>query len=214
MIGMILAAFMIGVVVAISPGPVTMVTGQRAIAHGFWNAIIFNLGSIISDAFYALASFTVLSTLMSTSVVAQLVLWILGGAWLGYMGIDTIRTRVDLNQLDEQVARQTSWSNFRAGFLMTLFNPLTIAGWLALAGSFFAQWRAEWPPKDTFGLLAVLVMLVGAMTWVVVMVGVLSSVRRFVSPRLVRWISVGCGVFLIAYGISAWGAAAALILGR
>jgi threonine/homoserine/homoserine lactone efflux protein len=213
MIGMFLAAFTIGVVVAIPPGPVTISTGQRAIAHGFWNAFTFNLGSIVSDAFYALASFTVLSTLLSTSVIAQLALWILGGAWLCYMGIDAIRTRVDLNELDEEVERHTSWSNFRSGILITLFNPLTIAAWLALAGNFFAQWSAEWPPKDTFGLLAVLVMLLGTMAWVVVLAGVLSSIRRFVNARLVRWISVGSGLFLIVYGLSAWASALALILG-
>lgn len=213
MIAMLLAAFAIGVVVAIPPGPVTIATGQRAIVSGFWPAFVFNLGSVTSDALYAFAVYFGLAALLTQSVPLRLALWALGGAWLCWLGLGAIRTRIDLTSGGGGAAPfATGWRDYRAGLLITLFNPLTIVGWIALAGNFFTRWDAAWPPLETAGALAVTAMLVGAMAWVVVLALALSAARRWVSPRAVRIVSAASGVALIGYGLSAWWAAAELLL--
>lgn len=211
MIAMLLAAFVIGVVVAIPPGPVTIATGQRAIVSGFWPAFVFNLGSVTSDALYAFAVYFGLAALLTQSAPLRLALWVLGGAWLCWLGLSAIRTRIDL-MAEGAAPFATGWNDYRAGLLITLFNPLTIVGWIALAGNFFTRWDNTWPPLETVGALAVAAMLVGAMAWVVVLALALSAARRWVSPRAVRIVSTASGVALIGYGLSAWWAAAELLL--
>jgi L-lysine exporter family protein LysE/ArgO len=212
MAGMILAAFGIGLVVAMPPGPVTIATGQRAVSVGFWHALTFNLGSIVADTFYALLVYFGLAALLAESAPLRFGLWVLGGAWLVYLGVDAMRTTIDLHALDAGSGGLPRWRNFRSGLMVTLLNPLTVVSWIALAGNFFNLWRAEWPLVEGVGLFAIGAMLAGAMSWVVTLA--LSSVRRFVSPRLVRWVSVVSGALLVVYGLSAWVSAAGMLSGR
>lgn len=215
MFGMVLTAFMIGIVVAMPPGPVTISGSQRAIVSGFWRACTFYMGSGLTDTFYALLVYFGLSALLSGSEGFKLVLWILGGAWLCKMGYDAIRTPIDLSAMqmvEHTDVLQTRWKDFRSGVFITLFNPLTIVAWTAIAGNFFAQWSAEWPPRENVGLIAILAMMTGVMGWALGLALALSIVRRMSSPRILHWISVVSGCLLLLYGLSAWWSALDLLI--
>jgi L-lysine exporter family protein LysE/ArgO len=205
MFAMIVAAFVIGVVVAMPPGPVSISGSQRAMTRGFWNAFNFYMGSIVSDTFYALLVYFGLSALLADSGLFRFALWTLGGGWLIWMGIEAIRTRGDFGSNAVTESRNTRWYTFRSGLLVTLFNPMTIIAWIALAGNFFnTVWSKDWPPVETSGLIAVLAMLSGALAWVLGLAIILSAARRMISPRVFKWISIGSGAFLVIYGLSAW----------
>jgi L-lysine exporter family protein LysE/ArgO len=216
MFGMLAAAFVIGIAVAIPPGAVIISGGQRAITHGFWSAFNFFIGVVVADALYALLVYFGLSTLFKDSVAFKLILWILGGAWLCWLGIAAIRTRVEFNMAADPAAQSASrWRVMRDGLLITLFNPLTIISWIALAGNFFETlWRPEWPARESVGLLAIIAMLVGTQTWALGVAGVLSAIRRMISPRILHWVSVVSGLFLIIYGLSGWWSAVNLLFKR
>ena len=213
MLGMLAAAFVIGVAVAIPPGAVMISGSQRAITRGFWDAFNFYLGVLAADAFYALLVYFGLSTLFKDSVAFKLILWILGGAWLCWLGIGAIRTRVVFSTVDDSSVVHTRWRVIRDGLLITLFNPLTIVSWIALAGNFFETlWRPDWPARESVGLLAIIAMLVGTQTWALGVAGILSAIRRMISPRVLHWVSVLSGLFLIVYGLSGWWSALNLLI--
>ncbi len=213
MFSMLAAAFIIGVAVAIPPGAVIIAGSQRAITRGFWDAFNFFIGVVVADAFYALLVYFGLSTVFKDSVAFRLVLWILGGAWLCWLGISAIRTRVEFSTVMDTSIKQTRWAVIRNGLLITLFNPLTIVSWIALAGNFFETvWRPEWPLKESVGLLAIVAMLVGTQTWALGVVGILSVIRRMISPRILHWVSIVSGIFLIIYGLSGWWSAINLLI--
>ncbi len=215
MFGMLAAAFIIGIAVAIPPGAVMITGSQRAITRGFWSAFDFYLGVVAADAFYALLVYFGLSTLFKDSVAFKLILWILGGAWLCWLGIGAIRTRVEFSTTVDNTIGRARWRVMRDGFLITLFNPLTIVSWIALAGNFFQTlWRPEWPAQASVGLLAIIAMLVGTQTWALGIAGILSSIRKMISPRVLHWVSVVSGVFLIVYGLSGWWSAVNLPLAK
>src|SRR5690349_3206114 len=98
MFGMLAAAFVIGIAVAIPPGAVMISGSQRAITQGFWNAFNFFVGVVAADALYALLVYFGLSTVFKDSVAFKLILWVLGGTWLCYLGIGAIRTKVDFSK--------------------------------------------------------------------------------------------------------------------
>ncbi len=213
MFSMLAAAFVIGVAVAIPPGAVIIAGSQRAITRGFWDAFNFFIGVVAADAFYALLVYFGLSTVFKDSVAFRLVLWILGGAWLCWLGVSAIRTRVEFSTAMDTSIKQTRWAVIRNGLLITLFNPLTIVSWIALAGNFFETvWRPEWPLKESVGLLAIVAMLVGTQTWALGVVGILSVIRRMISPRILHWVSIVSGIFLIIYGLSGWWSAINLLI--
>ncbi len=205
MFAMIAAAFIVGIVVTIPPGPVIISGSQRAMTGGFWHACDFYLGSILSDTVYALLVYFGLSALLAGSDLFRLGLWIFGGAWLCWMGVDSLRAGIDISHDAAMSDTHNRWGTFRSGLMLTLFNPLAIVSWVALAGNFFSTlWQTDWPPVETTGLWAVLAMLAGALAWVLALALVFSSARRLVSPRLLRWISIVSGLFLVGYGLGAW----------
>ncbi len=213
MLSMLAAAFIIGIAVAIPPGAVIITGSQRAITLGFWNAFDFFMGVVAAGAFYALLVYFGLSTVFKDSVAFRLILWVLGGAWLCWLGIGAIRTKVDFSKGAVDSHGQLRWKVMRDGLLITLFNPLTIVSWIALAGNFFETlWRPEWPARDSVGLLAIIAMLVGTQAWALGVAGILSAIRKMISPRLLHWVSVVSGVFLILYGLSGWWAALNLLM--
>jgi threonine/homoserine/homoserine lactone efflux protein len=205
MLTMIVAAFVIGIVVAMPPGPVVISGSQRAITRGFWHACNFYMGSVFSDAFYALLVYFGLSALLANSDAFRFGLWLIGGGWLIWMGVEAMRSLIDLTGKDENKAHQTRWLTFRSGLLVTLFNPMTIIGWVALAGNFFnTVWSKDWPPIESTGLIAIVAMLAGALAWVLGLALVLSAARKMISPRVFKWISIVSGAALVIYGFSAW----------
>jgi threonine/homoserine/homoserine lactone efflux protein len=205
MFTMLMAAFTIGVAVAMPPGPVTISGSQRAMTRGFWDACHFYLGSIISDAFYATLVYFGLSALLADSDLFRLGLWIVGGGWLIWLGVEAMRARVDIPSAAKMNARSTRWHTFRSGFFLTLFNPLVIVSWVALAGNFFSTlWRKDWPPVESSGLIAIVAMLAGALAWVMALALILSAARKLIRPSVFKWISVASGLGLVIYGLGAW----------
>ena len=127
------------------------------------------------------------------------------GGWLIWLGVDAICTRIELGDMDE-AQRKPHWHNYRDGVFITLLNPMTVVAWVALGGNFFAVWDTSWPPLESAGLLAVLVMLIGAVAWVLAIALALSISRRFFNPRLLRIVSVGSGLL-------SWSSALDLVVG-
>src|SRR6185369_12455081 len=119
MFAMLVAAFVIGIAVAIPPGAVMISGSQRAITRGFWDAFNFYIGVLAADAFYALLVYFGLSTLFKDSVAFKLILWILGGAWLCWLGISAIRTRVEFSMTPDTSVGHSRWRVIRDGLLIT-----------------------------------------------------------------------------------------------
>jgi threonine/homoserine/homoserine lactone efflux protein len=209
---MIAAAFVVGIVVAMPPGPVMISTGQKAVVGGFWHAFTFNVGSLLADTLYALMVYFGLAALIADNPLIRLVLWKLGGCCMIYIGVESIRSRAKSHTPNDAILVEKHWHNFRSGLFMTLLNPLAVVSWIAIGGNFFTAWPSNWPPMESFGLIAMLVMLLGGMAWALSVAWVFSSVRRLVGPRLLKGIFVASGLFLIAYGLSAWWAAVGMVL--
>lgn len=213
MITMLSSAFILGFVLAIPPGSVTIEIGRRAITSGFRSALTFNLGALSADGFYALAVYLGVSSLVADSDLFRLGLWIIGGGWLIKLGWEGFNTRLEIPTAEESAT--TLDEPFRKGYLsgvgITLLNPLTILAWISLAGSFFANWHDNWGDMDTWGWLAILMMLMGTLAWTISLMSLLSYIRHWINPRYVNWVSRAAGLLLILYGLRAWLSAIELI---
>src|SRR5512138_1070228 len=158
----IMASVVLGIIVAIPPGSVTVVACQRAIQIGFRNSIIFSLGSCLSDIFYLILVFLGISTVISKNGSLKIILWFTCGSiliLLGIISIITIRKKTG----DDKAARlQTSkLSTFISGILVTLTNPVTIVGWLGIAGNHLMIWNDKYPESKNFGLLSIILIMSG-----------------------------------------------------
>lgn len=204
MIDMLISAYTIGLLIALAPGVIMVATVQRSCCYGFRNAMIFNIGVTFSDVLYLVIVFLGLHLLVMDNTYLNLALLIFSGTWLGWLGFCSVRRHLQPEQLPQQSESHSDWRNFRSGFFMNALSPFTIVGWAAIAGTYFSQWSATWPPFVPYGLLACATMLVGVFSWQFVLIVLLSAMRKRMQPIFLTTLSVTGGLFMLLFGLIAW----------
>lgn len=212
MTGMMITAFQIGFVYSLLPGPILFASSQRVVTRGLREGCWFILGVTLADLIYIALIHWGLSGFLTENRLMSIGLWMLGGGWLIKLGVDAIRVPVHARSSGKQLRIQPgSGRTLVDGLFINLFNPLTLLGWIALGANFIATIN----PQDTMTynnlLLILLAILAGILTWQVFIIVFSGIIRQQMHEGVLKWLSLGGGVCLIAYGMSAWVSAAGLI---
>ncbi len=213
MIEMMVASFIVGVLVAIPPGTVTVVAAQKTLLYGFKSSLIFTIGSCLSDIFYIIVVFLGFAPLFNHSDLFKISFWYFSGILLFYFGYDTLRTlrrKADLS--DITLEQKTLFKDFLSGILVTLSNPLTIAGWLVIAGSFFTHWKEEWPSIHSYGLLSILFIMLGVLGWFIPLLLIIHKVKNLLNTKTIKGLILVSAVFFFGVGLFSFFSATNLIL--
>ncbi len=208
--GVIVEGILLGILVSLPIGPVTIGLMQRALNGGFWHAALFGSGSVSADLVYISLVYFGVAPLLAEWLWLRIALWMLGALWLGWLGLEAIRgalRQADVGSVPDGAGYRRS---YLAGVGVTLMNPLTIVSWLALGGGYFALH----PETRTLtgGLLALLAIVGGLMSHVVVS-ALLATGRRWMRPGMVRGLSVLAGAVLMVIAANFLWSAAQDVLG-
>jgi len=164
MLEMMVSAFIVGFMVAIPPGTVTVVAAQKSILYGFKSSLYFSIGSCLSDIFYILIVLFGVAPLLNNSIAFKITFWFLSSMLLFYFGYDAFRAlRKNIVLSKHSAPKAQVGKEILSGVGITLSNPMTIAEWLVIAGGFFTHWKTHWPPIRPFGLLCILFMMIGVL---------------------------------------------------
>jgi len=180
--------FAIGFAIAAPVGPIGVLCIRRSLAEGKWIGLVTGLGAATADAAYgAIAAFGL--TALSGFLVAQRAwLGLVGGVFLGYLGIRTF-----LSKPVGEAARARDGGIFAAyvsTLFLTLTNPMTI---LSFAAVFASIGLAASPDYSSAGLMVAGVFAGSALWWLLLSNGV-ALLRTKMTPRwmqAINWIS-GC----------------------
>jgi threonine/homoserine/homoserine lactone efflux protein len=213
MSAMVFAAFQLGLVYSLLPGPILITSSQCVITGGWRQGCWFLLGVTLADAIYIAIIHWGLSNLLTDNQLINLTLWILGGAWLIKIGFDAMRLPFD-GQYTKNVPllARNFGSEIVNGLCVNLLNPLTIVGWIALGANFVTLWDSSVSVSDEDSLLILLTILVGILTWQLLVVGLVGVFRQQIHQRLLKSLSRMGGIGLILYGAGAWVSAVRLIV--
>ena len=83
--------YVLGVLVSLPIGPVTIALMRRALADGFWSAVAFGGGSASADLLYVSLVYFGVAPFLAEVLWLRVGLWALGGLWLAWLGVDAIR---------------------------------------------------------------------------------------------------------------------------
>src|SRR4029079_14217883 len=83
----------VGFTVAAAVGPISLLTIRRTLAHGRLYGLVSGLGVALGDASYGGIAAFGLTAITSVLVGARVVLGVVGGAFLVWLAIGTIRAR-------------------------------------------------------------------------------------------------------------------------
>ena len=88
-----------------------------------------------------------------------------------------------------------------SGIVVTLTNPLTIIGWIAVAGDFFMMWGDKLPDSKNYGLTTIIAIMTGVLIWFMPLIFIISKLKRVINSKVQRFMITFSGVCLIAFGM-------------
>ena len=196
-----LRGLLIGLSVAATVGPMSVLCIQRTVQRGFLYGLVSGLGIATADGLYGcIAGFGL--TIIATFLVHQQN-WIrgIGGLFLVYLGIKTIMTKPA-----ERAATTTSMkaasvaSAYASTFLLTLTNPLTILSFVAI----FAGLGVGVEKNNVFSaLLVVSGVFLGSSLWWILLTRGISLLRGQFTQQWLVWINRISGCIIAIFGLMA-----------
>ncbi|WP_088035536.1 LysE family translocator [Evansella clarkii] len=188
----------LGLSLAAPIGPVNAAQLDRGIKNGFFHAWLVGLGATVADGLYMLLVYLGVVHLVEIPFV-QSFLWLFGFFVLVYTGIESLNGAGKIKLAGRRDAGEPYAKSFFSGFFMSLFNPLTILFWLGIFGSVLAKTLTSYGPEQV--IIYICAIFLGITIWDFTMAGFASTLRRFLTERLLRGISVMSGLSLIGFGV-------------
>jgi len=190
--------FLIGFAVAAVVGPIGVLCIRRTLASGFSIGWVSGLGAATADASYAaLAAFGVTAV---TALLVEQRLWLrlIGGAFLLYLGVRTLRSAPS-SRAALPVSVTGLLGAWASTFGLTLSNPMTILSFVGI----FAGVGLSVEGGLSGAALLVLGVFVGSAAWWLVLATGVSALRSRLTPRVFRAVNVLSGLVIVAFGLQA-----------
>lgn len=178
-------------------GPINAAQLDKGIRGGFWHAWVVGLGAISADIIYMLLVYFGVIHLLEAPFVKAF-LWLFGFFVLVYTGVESIKNAGVISAAEMRASETSLSKSYLSGFLMSLFNPLSILFWLGIYGSILAKAANEYPMQQLLMYSGAIVM--GILLWDVSMAAASSIFRRVMTARVLKGISVLSGLSLVGFG--------------
>lgn len=181
------------------PGPVVLYTVTRSIDQGWRAGMASVLAAGIGDLVHVSAATLGLSALLLSSAMAFTLVKYAGAAYLIYIGLRTLMTRIEQEQV--QVAPQSLKRIFGQGLLVSILNPKTALFFLAFLPQFVAPERG--PIAFQILSLGILFITLGLITNSLYVLLASAARSRLSNSATVRQVQRYCaGGVYIALGVT------------
>ncbi|MEK3837237.1 MULTISPECIES: LysE family transporter [unclassified Paenibacillus] len=178
-------------------GPINAAQLDKGLRGGFLPAWVVGLGAISADIIYMLLVYLGMIHLLDAPFVKAF-LWLFGFFVLVYTGIESIMHSGKITAAETRGSGISLSKSFVSGFLMSLFNPLSILFWLGIYGSILAKAVNEYPMQQILIYSGAIVL--GILLWDMTMAAASSMFRKFLTQRVLKAISVLSGLSLVGFG--------------
>jgi L-lysine exporter family protein LysE/ArgO len=191
-----LSYILLGLSLAAPIGPINAAQIDRGIRNGFLHAWFVGVGAIIADGIYMLIVYIGVIQFLDTAFMKTF-LWSFGCFVLIYTGVESLLSAGKL-KINQERSKEPLIKSFLFGFFMSLSNPLTILFWLGIYGSILAEAAAAYETSQLF--LYSSAIFIGLLLWDIMMAGISSSFKRYLTPSFLVLISYLSGLSLIGFG--------------
>ncbi|SHQ80387.1 homoserine/Threonine efflux protein [Mycobacteroides abscessus subsp. abscessus] len=195
--GVFFSYVLLGLSLAAPIGPINAAQMDKGIKHGFLNAWVLGLGSVIADIIYMLLVFLGFSQFIEIPIV-KMFLWLFGFFVLVYTGVEGLigAGKIVLSNGNRDASLSKS---FFTGFFMSISNPLTILFWLGIYGSVLAKTATMYEHTELLYFSSAIIL--GLVIWDVCMAAVASSFRKLLTTKLLTIITIISSISLIGFGL-------------
>lgn len=196
---LLLLGILLGFGAAIPIGPVNLEIIRRNLRDGTSYGVITGLGACAADLTYLVLLCVGALTLLQYPDVLRIIGFV-GALVLAWFGFSAFR----LNNQNENAGRSTTPSLMRygiEGYCITLINPYTILFWASIS----SQISMAAANQENAILFAGTGVVIGTVSWVVGLNGLLHFTRHRLSPAIIRWLNYSGGFILLGFAaIGLW----------
>ncbi len=208
-ISFLLRGMLIGLSIAATVGPMSMLCIQRTVQKGHLYGLVSGLGIATADGFYGSVAGFGLTVVANFLVSQQVWIRLVGGIFLVYLGVRTMLSRPPERAAAIQMrASRTSGllGAYSSTLLLTLTNPLTILSFAAIFAGLgvAAGGGSEGASKGALtAALVVLGVFCGSALWWCMLTWVISRVRGKFTPTWMLWLNRVSGCIIAIFGVVA-----------
>ena len=193
-----LRGLLIGLSIAATVGPMSILCIQRTLQRGQRYGLISGLGIATADAVYGCIAAFGLTFISDFFVSQQFWIRLLGGLFLVYLGI---RTMVSKPAERAATAKASGYmSAYISTLLLTLTNPTTILSFVAIFAGIGVGGASKSYASAIFVVLGV---FVGSMLWWCFLTSVVSFLRARFTGMWLLWINRVSGGVITLFGVVA-----------
>jgi threonine/homoserine/homoserine lactone efflux protein len=188
-LGAVITASLSGVMM---PGPMFTVTVAKSLKSP-WTGVMVSLGHAVIEVPLILLIYFGLKGFFQNEIF-QLVLSILGGGMIIYMGIDLFRARKKIIK----EGKDTSYNAFTAGILMSGLNPFFLFWWATLGLKIindFTNTVGDW------GLpIFIIVHWLCDLVWLSIVSYTIYKTHKFWGEKVQEWVFIVLSLALLYFG--------------
>jgi threonine/homoserine/homoserine lactone efflux protein len=175
------------------PGPMFTVTIAKSMKSP-WAGVLVSLGHAVVEVPLILLVYFGLANFFQNEVV-KLVLSVLGGGMIVWMGIDLFRARRKL----AQEGKDTKYNAFVAGILMSGLNPFFLVWW-ATVGSLLLMSFID--AVGTWGMpFFIIVHWLCDLVWLSLVSFTIYKTHKFWGEKVQEWIFIVLSLALLYFGL-------------
>jgi threonine/homoserine/homoserine lactone efflux protein len=200
-IDVILLTMAIGLAIEAPLGAVNLIVIRASLKSGLAGGLAAASGSILGDVAFASAIAFGVQEIGDLIVRYGLLLQIAGGVVLLAIGIETYRTHVADKALKlDAPTRDPWWRKAMSTFILTVTNPATFMGMVALFGGMAGMIHlASSPARPWFALIGV---MAGALVWWLFIATLVTRLRQKLTGATLDKLNHWTGVGIIGFGLA------------
>jgi threonine/homoserine/homoserine lactone efflux protein len=186
----------LGLSVAAPIGPTNIEMIRRGLKGGFWSCVLFAAGVEVALVAYLVAIFGGLSFLTEVELF-NVILSAFGVLVLFYMGVENIKDAFERHSLNLDTKGQDD-RHFVSGILLTITNPAVLLFWSGIIGANVAA--RDFSLRNSLMISGGI--LIGVTIWFLALSALLHGGRKYITPKVFRYVSAVAGLVLIGFGLS------------
>ncbi len=198
----ILTYLLFAAVLTLTPGADTLLVIRNVLGGNVRSGVITTAGICSGLFFHATLSALGVSLILMASVTLYSLVKLAGACYLGWLGLQSLRSALRKVAAEEVVAKSTALRSVRRcfveGVLSNVLNPKTAVFYLA----FLPQFIHPGDPVLAKSLFLAAIHFGMAFLWLCLVALLLDRFRGvLLSSSLNRWLEGVCGTLLLALGI-------------
>jgi threonine/homoserine/homoserine lactone efflux protein len=194
----LLQNILLGLTLAAPIGPVNLEIIKRGLNSGFQQALLTGAGAMCADTTYLILIFFGLTSFLNIAVM-KIIMGVAGSLILIYLGAASAKEFFRKSEADENQKRRLFNNSFATGYVLAISSPMTIVWWTGVFGALLAS--QTYTQTNIPAFFSCLSILLGCFLWVFFLAAALHWGKKIINEKMIRFISLFAGLFLIGFGI-------------